>query len=169
MSACGATRTCRNVRHPVAIGWQAEIEEAVRNKLDVRVRALTNGPGAPVSKFPASHIEFLLERIGGHGALIIDWLDAAPLDAVALGQLADRIVAFLRARREVPHAHDLTRTQPPCPAGNLGTRPRRCPRRQTPFRAFRRSAGLHGRSASGAGMTIMPQGLPRLSSHYGRR
>jgi hypothetical protein len=28
-----------------------------------------------------------LERIGGHGALIIDWLDAAPLDAVPLGQL----------------------------------------------------------------------------------
>jgi hypothetical protein len=40
------------------------------------------------------------ERIGGHGALIIDWLDAAPLDAVPLGQLADRIVAFLRERRE---------------------------------------------------------------------
>jgi hypothetical protein len=41
-----------------------------------------------------------LERIGGHGALIIDWLDAAPLDAVPLGQLADRIVAFLHERRE---------------------------------------------------------------------
>ena len=40
-----------------------------------------------------------LERIGGHGALIIDGLDAAPLDAVPLGQLADRIVAFLRERR----------------------------------------------------------------------
>ena len=45
-----------------------------------------------------------LERIGGHGALIIDWLDAAPLDAVPLGQLADRSVAFLRARREDPQA-----------------------------------------------------------------
>jgi hypothetical protein len=32
--------------------------------------------------------------------LIIDWLDAAPLDAVPLGQLADRIVAFLHERRE---------------------------------------------------------------------
>jgi hypothetical protein len=41
-----------------------------------------------------------LERIGGHGALIIDWLDAAPLDAVPLGRLADRIVAFLRERRK---------------------------------------------------------------------
>jgi hypothetical protein len=30
---------------------------------------------------------------------IIDWLDAAPLDAVPLGQLADRIVAFLHERR----------------------------------------------------------------------
>ena len=28
------------------------------------------------------------------------WLDAAPLDAMPLGQLADRIVAFLRERRE---------------------------------------------------------------------
>jgi hypothetical protein len=36
-------------------------------------------------------------RIGGHGALTIDWLDAAPLDAVPL---ADRIVAFLHERRE---------------------------------------------------------------------
>jgi hypothetical protein len=44
------------------------------------------------------------ERIGGHGALIIDWLDVAPLDAVPLGQLADRIVAFLRERREDPQA-----------------------------------------------------------------
>jgi hypothetical protein len=41
-----------------------------------------------------------LARIGGYGALIIDWLDDAPLDAVPLGQLADRIVAFLRERRE---------------------------------------------------------------------
>ena len=30
---------------------------------------------------------------------IIDWLDNAPLDPVPLGQLADRIVAFVRARR----------------------------------------------------------------------
>jgi len=40
----------------------------------------------------------------GHGALIIDWLDAAPLDTVPLGQLADRIVAFLRERRKDPQA-----------------------------------------------------------------
>jgi hypothetical protein len=40
-----------------------------------------------------------LERIGGKDALIIDWLDNAPLDPVPLGQLADRIVAFVRARR----------------------------------------------------------------------
>jgi hypothetical protein len=45
-----------------------------------------------------------LERIGGSDALIIDWLDAAPLDAMPLGQLADRIVAFLRERREDPQA-----------------------------------------------------------------
>jgi hypothetical protein len=39
------------------------------------------------------------ERIGGSGALVIDWLDAVPL-----GQLSDRIVAFLRERREDPQA-----------------------------------------------------------------
>jgi hypothetical protein len=38
-----------------------------------------------------------------HDALFI-WLDTAPLDAVPLGQLADRIVAFLRERREDPQA-----------------------------------------------------------------
>jgi hypothetical protein len=38
------------------------------------------------------------------GAKAADWLDDAPLDAVPLGQLADRIVAFLRARRENPQA-----------------------------------------------------------------
>jgi hypothetical protein len=34
-SACGATRTCRNVRYPVAMGWQGDLEEAVLNKLDL--------------------------------------------------------------------------------------------------------------------------------------
>jgi len=39
--------------------WQADFEEAVRNKLDLCVRTLTNGPArAPVCKFPAPHIEF---------------------------------------------------------------------------------------------------------------
>ena len=32
-SAYGATRTCRNVRYPVAMGWWADLEEAV-NKLN---------------------------------------------------------------------------------------------------------------------------------------
>jgi hypothetical protein len=41
--------------------------------------------------------------------VIIDWLDATPLDAVPLGQLANRIVAFLRERREDNQAFILWR------------------------------------------------------------
>jgi hypothetical protein len=35
MSVLGATRTCRNVRYLVAMGWQADLEEAGRNKLNL--------------------------------------------------------------------------------------------------------------------------------------
>ena len=35
MSEIGATRTFRNVRYPDAIGWQADLEEAVLNDLDL--------------------------------------------------------------------------------------------------------------------------------------
>lgn len=45
-----------------------------------------------------------LDRVGAKDALIIDWLDDGPLDAVPLGKLADRIVAFLRQRRGDPQA-----------------------------------------------------------------
>jgi phage recombination protein Bet len=41
-----------------------------------------------------------LERIGGKDALIIDWLNDAPLDPVPIGQLADRIIGFIRDRRK---------------------------------------------------------------------
>jgi hypothetical protein len=34
-SACGATRTFRNVRYPGAMGWEADLEEAVRNNLNL--------------------------------------------------------------------------------------------------------------------------------------
>jgi hypothetical protein len=34
-SAIGATRTCRNVRYPIAMEWQADLEEAVLTKLDL--------------------------------------------------------------------------------------------------------------------------------------
>jgi hypothetical protein len=63
----------------------------------------------------------VLARIGGHGALIIDWLDATPLAPVPLGQLADRIVAFHRERRA--GSSPLARAQLACAAGILGTRP----------------------------------------------
>jgi hypothetical protein len=35
MSAPGATRTCRNVRYPFAMGWQADFEVAALNRLDL--------------------------------------------------------------------------------------------------------------------------------------
>jgi hypothetical protein len=35
VSAPGATRTCRKVRYLVAMGWSGDLEEAVRNKLDL--------------------------------------------------------------------------------------------------------------------------------------
>lgn len=47
-----------------------------------------------------------LQRINAGSTLTIDWLDNAPLDAVPIGQLADRIVAFLRTKRSTPE--DLT-------------------------------------------------------------
>jgi hypothetical protein len=34
-SAYGATRTCHNVRYPVVMGGQADLEEATRNQLDL--------------------------------------------------------------------------------------------------------------------------------------
>jgi hypothetical protein len=34
-SAVGVTRTCRNVRNPVAMGWQADFEVAALNRLDL--------------------------------------------------------------------------------------------------------------------------------------
>lgn len=40
-----------------------------------------------------------LERIGGREGIVIDWLDSKPLDPVPLGQLADRIIGFIRERR----------------------------------------------------------------------
>jgi len=35
LSQAGATRTFCNVRYPFAMGWQADLEEAVRNKLNL--------------------------------------------------------------------------------------------------------------------------------------
>jgi phage recombination protein Bet len=43
-----------------------------------------------------------LERINAGATLTIDWLDEQPLDAVPIGKLADRIIAFLRTKRETP-------------------------------------------------------------------
>lgn len=43
-----------------------------------------------------------LQRINSVNTLTIDWLDNAPLDAVPIGQLADRIVAFLKTKVRQP-------------------------------------------------------------------
>lgn len=50
-----------------------------------------------------------LQRINAVNTLTIDWLDDAPLDAVPIGQLADRIVGFLKAKRDKPVDLDLWR------------------------------------------------------------
>lgn len=41
-----------------------------------------------------------LERVGAKDGIIVDWLDNQPLEAVPLGLLADRIVAFLQSRQD---------------------------------------------------------------------
>jgi hypothetical protein len=81
-------------------GWPEDLSNTFVGE-EIEQAALTLHPAQAAAEGATRE---RLERIGGHGALIIDWLDAAPLDAVPLGQLADRIVAFLRARREDPQA-----------------------------------------------------------------
>jgi hypothetical protein len=123
LAKCAEAQAIRN-------GWPEDLSTFVGEEIEQAALILN-----PAQAAAEGATRERLERIGGHGALIIDWLDAAPLDAVPLGQLADRIVAFLRARREDPQALLLWRgAQSACPAGILGTRPRRCPRRQAGVR-----------------------------------
>jgi len=77
-------------------GWPEDLSNTFVGE-EIDQAALTLNPAQAAAEGATRE---RLERIGGHGALIIDWLDAAPLDAVPLGQLADRIVAFLRERRK---------------------------------------------------------------------
>ena len=81
-------------------GWPEDLNNTFVGE-EIEQAALTLNPAQAAAEGATRE---RLERIGGHGALIIDWLDATPLDAVPLGQLADRIVAFLRERREDPQA-----------------------------------------------------------------
>jgi hypothetical protein len=101
-------------------GWPEDLSNTFASE-EIEQAALTLNPAQAAAEGATRE---RLERIGGHGALIIDWLDAAPLDAVPLGQLADRIVAFLRERREDPQALITWRAQSPCAARILGARPR---------------------------------------------
>jgi len=43
-----------------------------------------------------------LERIGGGNTILIDWMDNQPLAAVPVGQLADKVMAFIRENKEEP-------------------------------------------------------------------
>jgi hypothetical protein len=77
-------------------GWPEDLSNTFVGE-EIEQAALTLNPAQAAAEGATRE---RLERIGGHGAIIIDWLDAAPLEAVPLGQLADRIVAFLRQLRE---------------------------------------------------------------------
>jgi hypothetical protein len=95
-----APRLCAKCAEAQAIrkGWPEDLSNTFVGE-EIEQAALTLDPAQAAAEGATRE---RLEWIGGHGALIIDWLDAAPLDAVPLGQLADRIVAFLRERREDP-------------------------------------------------------------------
>jgi len=43
-----------------------------------------------------------LERIGGGGAIVVDWLNGAPIEPVAAGKFADRVLEFLEQNRDAP-------------------------------------------------------------------
>jgi len=81
-------------------GWPEDLSNTFVGE-EIEQAALTLNPAQAAAEGATRE---RLERIGGSGAVIIDWLDAAPLDAVPLGQLADRIVAFVRDRRDDPQS-----------------------------------------------------------------
>ena len=57
----------------------------------------------------AGAAEERLERIAGVNTILIDWMDNQPLCGVPVGQLADRVMAFLREKAEEPAAVSLWR------------------------------------------------------------
>ena len=38
-----------------------------------------------------------MERIGGHGTIMVDWMDGEPLQRVPVGQFGDQAIAFIKA------------------------------------------------------------------------
>jgi hypothetical protein len=82
-------------------GWPEDLANAYVSE-EVAHAAL-DPPPAPTAADAAAAADAALcdrlERVGAKVVLILDWLDGAPLDAVPLGAVAARIVAFLRARR----------------------------------------------------------------------
>lgn len=58
----------------------------------------------PAEAATAGEVEKRLEKIGGSQAIIFDWLDNNPLDAVPVGQIGDRISEFLKKNSEEPTA-----------------------------------------------------------------
>lgn len=77
-------------------GWPEDLSNAFVGE-EVARAALEFSPAQAAAE--GSTLE-RLERVGAKDALIIDWLDNEPLEAVPLGKLADRIVAFVQSRRD---------------------------------------------------------------------
>ncbi len=63
-------------------GWPEDLSNTFVGE-EIEQAALTLNPAQAAAEGAKR------ERIGGHGALIIDWLDATPFNAVPLSQLAD--------------------------------------------------------------------------------
>ncbi len=75
-------------------GWPEDLSNAFVGE-EVDHASLQKHPAEAAAK--GATLE-RLQRINAGSTLTIDWLDNAPLDAVPIGQLADRIVAFLRTK-----------------------------------------------------------------------
>jgi len=52
-----------------------------------------------------------LERIGGGGSIVVDWLNGAPIEPVAAGKFADRVLEFLEQNRDAPSQIGLFETR----------------------------------------------------------
>lgn len=82
-------------------GWPDDLSSVFEGAEIDRARAVDLLPSEAADQ---GAIMERLERIGGKDALIIDWLNDSPLDPVPIGQLADRIIGFIRDRRRDHHA-----------------------------------------------------------------
>jgi hypothetical protein len=58
----------------------------------------------PAEAVQAGETEDRMKRIGGMSNLVVDWIggDMVPLDAVPVGQFADRVIEFIEKHKEEP-------------------------------------------------------------------